>query len=406
MSASPFKAGVVADDLTGAADGGVQLARAGYRTAVAFHGESVARNGAALDAVVLDTDSRALGPDAARARVRDAMRAVAAAPIVLKKIDSTLRGQVGAEVAAALDASGRRVAVVAPAFPAAGRTTEGGVQRLDGEPVHRTRFAQDPVSPVREAHLPTLLDAELPGGVREVRAADADGLAQALAAGRSVVADAHTDAELEAVVRAVADPAGVLWVGSAGLARALGAVHPGPGLAVAEPGDDTEARVLVIAGSANDLAREQVERLVASGVAAAGLSLPALGAGAAEACAALAARALGDGRACVVHPVGEGQGPDLPRRIAAALGEVAARLADAGLVTALVLTGGETAVTVARRLGATGLRVDDELEPGVPVGRLLGPRPYRVVTKAGGFGSPEVLATACETLAAGERSTA
>src|SRR4051795_5587820 len=149
MSAPPFMVGVVADDLTGAADGGVQLARAGYRTAVAFHGAPIARDGSGLDALVLDTDSRALATDSARARVRDAARAVAAAPIVLKKIDSTLRGHVGAEVAAALEASGRRVAIVAPAFPAAGRTTEGGVQRLDGEPVHRTRFAHDPVSPVR-----------------------------------------------------------------------------------------------------------------------------------------------------------------------------------------------------------------------------------------------------------------
>jgi D-threonate/D-erythronate kinase len=120
----------------------------------------------------------------------------------------------------------------------------------------------------------------------------------------------------------------------------------------------------------------------------------------------VAARTLREGRACVVHPVGAGEGPDLPRRIAAALGEVADRLAGAGLVTALVLTGGGTAVTVARRLGATGLRVEDELEPGVPVGRLLGPRPYRVVTKAGGFGSPEVLHAACEALAARERSAA
>ena len=60
---------------------------------------------------------------------------------------------------------------------------------------------------------------------------------------------------------------------------------------------------------------------------------------------------------------------------------------------------------LARGLGATGLRVDDELEPGVPIGRLLGPRPYRVVTKAGGFGSPDVLRTACEALAGSRRST-
>src|SRR3954468_24822947 len=269
MNAAPFTVGVGADDLTGAADGGVQLARAGYRTAVAFHGAPVPGNGAALDAVVLDTDSRALAPEPARARVRDAMRAVATAPIVLKKIDSTLRGHVGAEVAAALEASGRRVAVVAPAFPAEGRTTAGGVQLLDGEAVDRTRFARDPVSPVREAHVPTLLAADGLDDVRQVRAGDAAGLAEATAPGRCVVADANAEADLEAVVRAVADPSGVLWVGSAGLARALGAVHPGPGLAVEEPGDEMEARVLVIAGSPNDLAREQAERLVASGVAGA-----------------------------------------------------------------------------------------------------------------------------------------
>jgi uncharacterized protein YgbK (DUF1537 family) len=401
-----LRIGVVADDLTGAADGGVQLARGGYRTAVAFHGAPVATEAPDLDAVVLDTDSRALSPDAARARVRDAARAGAEAPIVLKKIDSTLRGQVGAEVAAALEGVGRRVAVVAPAFPATGRTTDGGVQLLDGEPVHRTRFAEDPVAPVREAHLPTLLAADGMADAAHVRAGDTAALAAAIGRARCVVADAHTDAHLEAVVRAVGDPSGVLWVGSAGLARALAAVHPGPRRAAEDPPEEGEARVLVVAGSPNDVAREQVQRLVASGVAAAGLSPAALGAGAVEACAAAAAGALREGRACVVHPAGDADGPDLPRRIAAALGAVAERLADAGLVTALVLTGGDTAVTVARRLGATGLRVDDELEPGVPVGRLLGPRPYRVVTKAGGFGSPDVLRTACEALAARERSAA
>jgi D-threonate/D-erythronate kinase len=380
--------GVVADDLTGAADGGVQLARAGYRTAVAFHGASVEPDAAGLDALVLDTDSRALAPDATRARVRDAAGAVACAPIVMKKIDSTLRGHVGAEVAAALEATGRRVAIVAPAFPAAGRTTEDGVQLVDGEPVHRTGFAADPVTPVLEAHLPTLFAAA--------------GLTDA----RCVVADACTDADLEAIVRSVPDPSEVLWVGSAGLARALGEVHRGPGTAVDEPGEEHDPRVLVVVGSANDVAREQVRRLVASGVPPAGLSLPALGAGATATCGALAERALRDSGACVVHLAGAGEGPDLARRIAAALGEVAERLAGAGLVTALVLTGGDTAVTVARRLGATGLRVDDELEPGVPVGRLLGPRPYRVVTKAGGFGSPDVLQAACQALAARERSAA
>jgi len=212
MPPSPLRIGIVADDLTGAADGGVPLARAGYRTAVAFHGEPLVAEG--VDALVADTDSRGVARGVAVSRVGDATRALAAAPILLKKIDSTLRGAVAAEIDAALRASGRRRAIVAPAFPAAGRTTVDGVQLVDGEPVDRTRFADDPVSPVREADVAALLAAE------------------GLTGERCVVADARTDADLEAVVRAVADPSEVLWVGSAGLARALAAVHPGPGLEI------------------------------------------------------------------------------------------------------------------------------------------------------------------------------
>ncbi|HEX2104423.1 MAG TPA: four-carbon acid sugar kinase family protein [Solirubrobacteraceae bacterium] len=405
MGAEPtprLRAAVVADDLTGAADSGVQLARAGYRTAVAFPGAPVPP-GTGLDAVVADTDSRAADTRTAGERVRAAVGALAGAPVLLKKVDSTLRGPVAAEIAAALAASARRAVIVAPAFPGTGRTTADGVQLVDGAPVHRTRFAADPVAPVRDAHLPKLLAAEGLEGAPVVRAGDAAALARALRDGaRAVVADARTDADLDALVAAVPDPSAVLWAGSAGLARALGAAHPGP--APPPPAAATaDGRALVVVGSANVVAREQVVRLVATGVPAVELGLAGLGPEAIAACRAAARTALENEGACVVHPAGPGDGPDLPRRIAAALGQVAAGLAGAGLVDGLVLTGGDTALSVARRLGATGLRVDAELEPGVPIGRLLGPAPYRVVTKAGGFGSPDVLVTACEALAGSKR---
>ena len=73
------------------------------------------------------------------------------------------------------------------------------------------------------------------------------------------------------------------------------------------------------------------------------------------------------------------------------LAEVVAGLSEEGLFDALVLTGGETAVGVARRLGAAGIRLEGEVEPGIPAGSLLGPAPYPVVTKAGGFGEPDTL---------------
>jgi uncharacterized protein YgbK (DUF1537 family) len=125
---------IIADDLTGAADTGVQLARAGYRTAVAFRNAPIPPAND-LDAVALDTDSRALPAGFAAKRVVEAVRSVRDIPIVYKKLDSTLRGPIAAELAAALGASGRGRAVVAPAFPATRRTTVDGVQLVRGVPI-------------------------------------------------------------------------------------------------------------------------------------------------------------------------------------------------------------------------------------------------------------------------------
>nr|MDQ3378312.1 hypothetical protein [Actinomycetota bacterium] len=77
-------------------------------------------------------------------------------------------------------------------------------------------------------------------------------------------------------------------------------------------------------------------------------------------------------------------------------------LAGDGAFDALVLTGGSTAMGVARRLGASGIKLVGEVEAGVPVGALIGPRPYRVVTKAGGFGGPDTLLHAVRTLTQNE----
>src|SRR5919202_6182911 len=136
---------VIADDLTGAADTGVQLVGAGYRTAVFFRPSRVVDD---LDAVAFDTDSRAMPAGFAAKRVLEAARVAREARVVYKKLDSTLRGNVAAELAAALGGARRERLVVAPAFPAAGRTTVGGIQRLRGVPVAETELANDPHTPV------------------------------------------------------------------------------------------------------------------------------------------------------------------------------------------------------------------------------------------------------------------
>jgi uncharacterized protein YgbK (DUF1537 family) len=212
-----------------------------------------------------------------------------------------------------------------------------------------------------------------------------------------VVADAEDDADLAALVRGV-EPRDVLWVGSAGLAAALGAAHPGPRRPTpARPGAQA---VLVVIGSGSATAREQVERLLGlDGVVDVPVALDADEPEAVRAAATAAGDALSSARCAVVHTTThESPGDEARRRIPGTLAAVVARLATDRVVGSLVLSGGETAIHVARALGASGLLIEDEVEAGVPVSSLIGPRPCRVVSKAGGFGGPMTLVDAVAAL--------
>jgi D-threonate/D-erythronate kinase len=393
--------GVIADDLTGAADAGVQLVHAGYRTAVFFRESEVFADD--LDAVSFDTDSRNMPAGFAAKRVLEAAHTAREARIVYKKLDSTLRGNVAAELAAALGGAGRDLAVVAPAFPAAGRTTIGGIQRVHGVPVDETEMANDPHTPVRGAHVPNLLAEAFssvgPLSVEDL--ADPERVRLALEENECVVADADRDADLEALVRAVPDPARVLWAGSAGLALALGSVYPGPCA-----GDTGLQRarvrpVLVVVGSLSGVAREQVRRLVGE-YGEVDVTVETGGAGALEKTVAAVRDALAGRECAVVHSPEERSASS--ESVLGSLAEVVALLSERGLFEGLVLTGGATAVGVARRLGASGIRLEGEVETGVPMGTLIGPRPYPLVTKAGGFGGPDTLVGAVEALSGEERN--
>ena len=379
-------AAIIADDLTGAADTGVQLVRVGYRTAVAFRGAPVPPAGD-LDAVALDTDSRAMPAGFAAKRVLEAARAVRDARLVYKKLDSTLRGPVAAELAAALEATGRDRAVVAPAFPSAGRTTVGGVQLVRGVPVHETEAKSDPRTPVREGHIPTLLAPSFPSiaslGVEDLT--DPSTVRRTLHSARCVVADAGRDEDLETLVRAVPRPSEVLWAGSAGLALALGSVYPGPHARTSLATPDPVHKVLVVVGSLSRVSRRQLQSLAQEyGFVAATVDGRS---GAVEEALAYARAALSGSACAAVHSTDNRDASGAGSFIET-LGEVVACLSEEGHFDALVLTGGETALGVARRLGAVGIRIEGEVEPGIPVGTLIGPSPYRVVTKAGGFGEP------------------
>ncbi|MFD7868669.1 four-carbon acid sugar kinase family protein [Streptomyces sp. NPDC059783] len=373
---------VLADDLTSAGDGAAPFRRGGRPARIVLSAASEAApvaGGTGVTAVDLGT--RLLDEEAAAARAGRAARRFAGSPVLLKTVDSTLRGHVGAEVRAAWAGSGRRAVVLAPAFPAEGRLTLDAVQYVGGVPVHESAYADDPAHPVRCGDLRLLF----PGAVH-VAPERVEGLPGLIGGGGLFACSAATDADLDRLVAAVPHPEEVLWVGSPGLAQALARRFPGG--APAAPRPAPARRPLVVAGSANQVTRLQLEvlhrRADAAGVVAGDDPGAAVAALRALTTPVLTLRTPDDRRT-----------PGRARALARTLASVAGVLAAEGLVDALVVTGGETAATVLPALGIEGLDLLDEPEPGVARATPHGRTGFTVLIKAGGFGDEETLVRLC-----------
>jgi uncharacterized protein YgbK (DUF1537 family) len=397
--------GIVADDLTGAMDSGLPFHGLGLRTRVHLSPDRVGEEGVA----VLDTESRESSPSEAYARVWQAARRLRGRTLY-KKIDSTLRGNLGQELDAVLDALTLRRALVTPAFPAAGRTVASG-QLLVGElPLRQTDFREDPLCPADD-HIPTLLRAQTRRSVGQVGV-------EAMGAGtvslldevrcrpeQLLVIDASSDAHLAAVAGAAAALGeGCLSCGSAGLAGALAEamqepVSPQrPRTRHARPGP-----VLVVAGSRRQATQRQVDRALADLNATRLQIVPEAPTSSAERAREAACGHLGRGWHVILAAAPEPYLPGLDQQLARTLGEVAAAVVLSQPLAGLVLTGGATATAVCRALGIDSLEIEAELAPGIPAGRVVGGRwaGLGVVTKAGGFGREDVLVQAIAYLVAG-----
>jgi len=400
--AAARRLGIVADDLTGAMDSSGYFAARGLSTEVVLDPGFASES----DVVVVTTNSRAEPPDVARERVAHAVRSLAGRT-VYKKIDSTLRGNIGAELMAAMQEAHSEKAVVAPAFPAVGRTTLNGVLLVDGTPVAATQFADDPVSPVSESHIPTLLENSTgrSAGVLSAAGLEADpetvhrcisGMPDDL-----VVCDATEQRHLRSIARAAAR-AGGRWLlcGSGGMARELhhllaetaGRERPLP------PGP-SERPSLAVVGTQNRVTTGQLQKAMTElGLAILEVQVERLGEhgdapGEIARVAAEAGRLIDEGASVAVTSAFSRHTPGLETLIPPALADAAARVAVSRRLGGLFLSGGDIAVAVCDRLSVSAIRVHGEVEPGIPAGEVTGgvAGGMRVVTKAGGFGTPDAL---------------
>ncbi len=354
---------VLADDTTGALEIGGLLAAAGIDTGLFL---DAGTGPWARTAVVIDTQTRHLAAEDARqtvatlgARLRDGGIAHC-----YKKTDSTLRGNIGAELDGLLAAFPDLPLVYVPAYPKLGRTVRDGVLLVRGVPVADTDFRDDPRYPVLTSSVPELLAAT----ARSSTVHESDPSRLDLRPGAIHVFDAESDEDLEALANALRQRGWpYLAAGAGGYASYWIRNLPVPR---AQRSVALRANsLLVVCGSLHPASRRQTENARAAG-------LPVLA---------------------------------TPLEISPHINESkllvnsAASLIAADKPEALIVFGGETARAMFRELGCSSITPLGELLPGVPVAEIdVQGRRTLVVTKAGGFGDDDLVAAIRDRLAGTE----
>ncbi|PPA69366.1 four-carbon acid sugar kinase family protein [Jeotgalibacillus proteolyticus] len=420
--------GIIADDLTGANDSGVQLTEKGIPTSVLFDLPDRSHH---LDSgLVIDTNARALVQEKAYEETKKAALYLKEAgyQTIYKKMDSTLRGHIGTELKAVKEVFNPEFVFISPAFPALHRTTKDGIHYIKGQPLAETEISKDPKHPVTESSIPCLIKQEIGekvGLITKTEAADEHSFTDRIRSLKEqgidyIVCDAETEEDLRLFAQRMNSiSSNVIWAGSAGLAEVLPEVlhfHTKPEVRHIQPAD----QVVTVCGSLSGVTQEQV-RYAADQEDVVGVEINTLSIFSSEwretrvlyikQCEeaiksklhlAIFVPSNSDIRE-TVKKRGQELGLtsyEIGERISTALGEIVKELAlRFPHLQSFVLTGGDTAKETAKLLGGNGIRLIKQIEAGIPAGELIGPdKAMTIVTKAGAFGDKQSIYRAMREL--------
>jgi uncharacterized protein YgbK (DUF1537 family) len=413
---------LIADDLTGGADAGAQFAKRGLQTlllSLLDEAKIDFSKHAHSDVLVVNTDSRGLTPEKAFLKVSNLLKRFDQKlfPIIYKKIDSTLRGNVGHEIDAILKETKGSLCFMAPSYPEQNRTLVGGILIVGEKPVALTEVAKSTAFHIQESHVYKILQNQSQNSVGWIDlthvASSHERLRETVDAERKkgnqiIIFDAVSRGDLKNIVEAAFYIERIpLFVGSAGLAEEVAKkLNPSKG----ETSQKIKSfnHILIVSGTASSVTHQQLKQVERRGIPSFQLT-PSL--------------ILGD------DAKAEKERKDLSRKIANSLLQgisilrtpsemldskdssessihlkITKNLASVALLAlgaykieptdlALILTGGETAQHVINGLGTEAIEIEGELLEGIVRGHLIGGNwdGLMVVTKAGGFGRKDAL---------------
>lgn len=251
---------IIADDFTGALDSGVQLAQSGAKVRVITANEidwkSINKD---VEVLVINTETRHSDWKIAYSIVYEISKAAKeeGIPYILKKTDSGLRGNVGCELTALLEASGEKFLPFIPAFPQMKRITKGGIHYIDGTPVANSVFGLDPFDPVKYSKVSDIISER--SKVKVISVEDVKDYKAVIDKDGIIVFDSETIEDIKNIASYLKEEGNLkIMSGCAGLASIL------PKLLNLEKDlvDDIDLkgdRLITLCGSVNPISIRQVE---------------------------------------------------------------------------------------------------------------------------------------------------
>jgi uncharacterized protein YgbK (DUF1537 family) len=423
---------LIADDLTGGADAGAQFTKRGLRTLLIS-----VRDNPRIDfseyinreVLVVNTDSRGLSPEKAFSLVSSLIKGYNKElfPVVYKKIDSTLRGNIGYEIDAILKETNGSLCFMAPSYPEQNRTLVGGIMMVGGKPLEFTEVARDSASPVQESHVYKLLEKQSSNKIGRIDltivASGRERLQKAVEEERRkrnkiIIFDAVSRRDLTNIADvAFCMNRTPLFVGSAGLAEEV-AKRLTPSGANASLRIKPFKNILIVSGTASSITHQQLKQVEKRGIPSFQLT-PSLILGddaKAEKERKELFRKIANSLSQrinilkapseILHSEDSTE-PPIHLKITKTLASVALLALEASKIKpadlALILTGGETAQHIINGLETEGIEIEGELLEGIVRGHLIGGDwdGLTVVTKAGAFGKEDALKKIIEIIETG-----
>ena len=415
---------VIADDLTGANDTGVQFTKNGYNTMLStFNKQSTIIIPDNLDVFVIDTETRELEGKTARKILRNIIKKlnISKNDMIYKKVDSTLRGNVGDEFEEIMIILKKDICIFSPSFPSHKRITIGGYLVVDQKPLGLTEYSSNNLKQEENSFIPFILKKQTNFPVGQIDLKDVAKGQKAILSkinelyqkgNKIIVIDSTNEEHLKDIfASSLKLDRSVLFSGSAGLANHFPNIN--------NKSEDLKIKIennkspfIVVAGSRNSIMEDQINYLKNRlNFTELKIDLEQIFSNKdriLDDYATKCIQAIKGNRDLVIHtdPIYNEEKlvnkkmmlkykitfRKLEIEIKTFLGDLTSKIIKNSYVRNLILTGGDVALGVCKELNIYNMDILDELLPGIPLA-IANYKDYKlnIITKAGGFGKEDTL---------------